>query len=365
MIADRATQRGGRSTGPALILGTSTRWEPGDRPGRSSSRPPPFLRPRPWPPWHRSRHRGTSPGQRVRASGRAAQGTSTASLWASWKIPPANLRSSRRRRHHPRRVQRSGLMRQVGPDWLTGVRQARGESEPGELAGERLRGPVRVEPARVRQHPHPGGTEWFCRRSDLCPTVPERGPVRRDTQHREPARTMARDLVPQLVAAGAELLDAQLGRPRAGPGHHVGQAETERRQQLLLIRPEQPGREAGRVQRGPEPVPGASEVVAGRCRPQARVDAAEEHRQAVAQHVGQPPVHRRGELIAGRGHRAGQRPSSGSRATATNSKERYMFDQWNSRIGLRSTTSSLRAARPSSRWDSTRNAAPRITAAAG
>mgnify|MGYP006137335735 CR=1 FL=1 len=60
-----------------------------------------------------------------------------------------------------------------------------------------------------------------------------------------------------------------------------------------------------------------------------------------------------------------QAVSSGSSATATNSSERYMFDQWNSRIGLTSVRLSLREARTSMRCASTRNAAPRTAAATG
>ena len=50
--------------------------------------------------------------------------------------------------------------------------------------------------------------------------------------------------------------------------------------------------------------------------------------------------------------------SSGSSATATKSSERYMFDQWNSRIGRTSESSLLRRARCHSRCASTRNPAP-------
>ena len=62
---------------------------------------------------------------------------------------------------------------------------------------------------------------------------------------------------------------------------------------------------------------------------------------------------------------ADQRLISGSSATATNSSERYMLDQWNSRIGRTSLSSLLRLARCHIRWASTRNPAPSTTATIG
>ena len=63
--------------------------------------------------------------------------------------------------------------------------------------------------------------------------------------------------------------------------------------------------------------------------------------------------------------RAPQRLSSGSSATATKSSERYMLDQWNSRIGRTTERSLLPLARCHIRWDSSRKAAPRIVATTG
>ena len=57
--------------------------------------------------------------------------------------------------------------------------------------------------------------------------------------------------------------------------------------------------------------------------------------------------------------------SSGSSATATNSSERYMFDQWNSRIGRTTLSSSLVRARCHIRCASTRNPAPSTAATTG
>ena len=62
---------------------------------------------------------------------------------------------------------------------------------------------------------------------------------------------------------------------------------------------------------------------------------------------------------------AAQRLSSGSSATATNSSERYMFEEWNSRIGRTTVRSSLCRARCHIRWASTRNAAPSSAATTG
>ncbi len=62
---------------------------------------------------------------------------------------------------------------------------------------------------------------------------------------------------------------------------------------------------------------------------------------------------------------ARQRVISGSSATATNSSERYMLDQWNSRIGRTTWSSLLRRARCHIRCASTRNPAPSTAATTG
>ena len=220
---------------------------------------------------------------------------------------------------------------------------------------------VRVEPARVRQHPDPGGTDHRLLRPDPGLRRAEGGAVRRDADHREPPGLQGQHLLAQYDAPVDHLGGRQLVGSRGGPRRDVGDAQSEVEELVLLVGAELPGREAGPVQSRPEPVARAGEVVTGPGRHQAGVDPAEQHPQARRDHVGQQPVAGGLQLLAGR-HR--QR-SSGSSATATNSSERYMFDQWKSRIGFSATTSSVSAARRSSRWDSTRNAAPSRTAAVG
>src|SRR5207244_4508608 len=96
-----------------------------------------------------------------------------------------------------------------------------------------------------------------------------------------------------------ELGTAQLGRTGAAAVHHVGDAQAVPEELVLLIGPELARGEAGTVQRGPEPVAGAGEVVTGPGRVQAGVDAAEQHVQAGGDDVR--------DTAAGRGGEAGRR----------------------------------------------------------
>src|SRR3954447_22703979 len=235
-------------------------------------------------------------------------------------------------------------------------------SQPAELLGQGGRGVVGVQPAGVGQHPHPGLAEGSLLRTDHGLRLLEGGPVRRDAQDSQPLRSEATHLLAQQPTPLDDLRAAQLVGPRRRPRGDVGDPETQPQQLVLLGGQQLPWREPGAVQRRPEPVAGPGEVVPGQGRDQTGVDAGEEHPQSGRDHVRDGPGPGRLEVRA-----THQRSSSGSSATATNSSERYMLDQWNSLIGRSATTSSSpdSTARRSSRCDSTRHAPPRSAPAGG
>jgi hypothetical protein len=81
-------------------------------------------------------------------------------------------------------------------------------------------------------------------------------------------------------SARAQLLGGQLGGGPRGAVREVGDPDAERRQVAVLVRRETAGREARRVQRGPEPVARSREVMAALRGGQRRVDADEQDPQA-------------------------------------------------------------------------------------
>jgi hypothetical protein len=178
-----------------------------------------------------------------------------------------------------------------------------------ELGRQLRQLPVRVEPARVGQQPHPRRAEGGLLRPDRGARRVERHAVRGDPDDREPPRTQPLHQRPQAVAAGAQLRVAQLVGPCRRSVHHVRDAQPEGGQ-LTLLRGQQAARgEPAQVQRGPEPVAGPAEMVPGQRRDEAGVDAAEQHgaRRVVGsgEQVGHGQGARRLQRGTGRaGHRA-------------------------------------------------------------
>jgi hypothetical protein len=147
---------------------------------------------------------------------------------------------------------------------------------------------VGVQAARIGHDPQAGGADRLGLRPDLGIFLTERSPVGGYPGHGDDTRLMPGHQVRELGAAGLELVAGEFRGLRGGPGDQVGDAQPVFGQQLLLARGQQAGGEARGVQRGPEPVAGAREVVAGRRRVQAGVDAAEEDTERLAgrgQHV--------------------------------------------------------------------------------
>jgi len=108
-----------------------------------------------------------------------------------------------------------------------------------------------------------------------------------------------RDQRRQALAARADLLRRQLGGRGGRARHHVRDPDPALQQQALLRRVQHAVGEPTGVERLPEAVAGAGEVVARPRRPQPRVDARDQQAQVVGHHVGHGQVARRLELLAG------------------------------------------------------------------
>ena len=176
-------------------------------------------------------------------------------------------------------------------------------SQPGELLGHGRQLPVRVQPARVRQHPQPGAADGEVLRSDGGGADPEGDPVGGHADHRQPAGADRAHEGPEPLAPGHQFLVGELVGPRGRPRHDVGDPEAEGAQRVLLLGEQQPRGEAAPGERRPEPVARAREVVPGRRRHQPGVDAAEEHPErrvaGAGEHVGNGRGTRRLELLPG------------------------------------------------------------------
>jgi hypothetical protein len=159
---------------------------------------------------------------------------------------------------------------------------------------------VGVEAARVRQYPDAGVRDRGGLAPDAGVAYPERRPVRGDAEDGQPPGAVPPDLRRQDLTAGDDLGGGQLvgtGRPAR---HEVRDALSVPEQEVLLGGAQLAGHEPGPVQRRPEAVAGAGEVVAGGRRVQARVDAAEQHVQAGSDDVGDGPAVRGRQLGGGR-----------------------------------------------------------------
>jgi len=100
-------------------------------------------------------------------------------------------------------------------------------------------------------------------------------------------RTVASNLARQARTPGDEFRGLELSGAGRGTPDQVGEPVTQPRKGFLLRRMQQPGREARRVQRGPEAVAGPGEVVARGGGVEAGIDAAEKDRQARRDDVAQ------------------------------------------------------------------------------
>src|SRR4249920_4143492 len=101
-----------------------------------------------------------------------------------------------------------------------------------------------------------------------------------DAEERDRPRAVAPDLGGQALAPGDEFPRFELIRGCGGAVDQVDDAVARFQQLELLGWMQLPRREPGAVQRRPEPVARAREVMAGGARIQSRIDAAEQDPQA-------------------------------------------------------------------------------------
>ena len=212
---------------------------------------------------------------------------------------------------------------------VIGSRTARGQAirlcvgglpQLRERRREAAGAPVRVQAARVRQDPDARVAKppWLGSHRGL--TLPESRAVGGHAEDGEPSRPDLFDQRDQDPAAIVQLGGGELIGPGRGARDHIGDPESERRQQILLVRPELPVGKPALMQGRPEPVARTGEVVAGCGRVQARVDAGKQHAQVGPDHVGQRERGRGGQVgrrRPGRGggtrrHRGGHGPSLSS-----------------------------------------------------
>ena len=106
-----------------------------------------------------------------------------------------------------------------------------------------------------------------------------------DAEERHRFRPQAAHLGSEAPSTGDELLRRNLVRRGGGAIDEIGDAITGLQEQALLRRVQKARRKAGGVQRRPEAVARAREVMAGGGRVQARVDADEQHPQVGRHHI--------------------------------------------------------------------------------
>src|SRR3954465_12793755 len=139
---------------------------------------------------------------------------------------------------------------------------------------------MRVEPARVRQHPHWATADLLRLEAHPRRRPPERGAVggQADDRH-QPGRVPSYGRL-ERGGARAQLPGAQLRGGAGGAEGEVGDADAVPRELVVRVGPQAPRREPRRVERRPEAVAGAREVVADLGRAQRGVDPHEQDPQA-------------------------------------------------------------------------------------
>ncbi len=129
-------------------------------------------------------------------------------------------------------------------------------------------------------------------------TVAERSRVRRLADECDDTRAgRPRDLLEPL-GRSFEVGLAQVARASRRPAHRVRQTDTEREKLRVLLRLEEPGREAGRVEQAPEVVARVRERRLRTRAPVAGVDADEDEAQVRPERVGNGVVELHRRMIA-------------------------------------------------------------------
>ena len=134
---------------------------------------------------------------------------------------------------------------------------------------------IGIESARIGKNPNLGAADSFRLFADADASVAECILIRTNAEDSDDARAIPADLRCQAVGTGAQFLFHELRGVGRGAVDEIGDAVAVFQQLALFVRRKQSRREAGFVQRGPEAIAGAGEMVAHRARIKSRVDADE------------------------------------------------------------------------------------------
>ncbi len=135
---------------------------------------------------------------------------------------------------------------------------------------------VRVQSARVREHPDLRGADRFILQTHRRFRSIECRAIGADADDGEEPRCVAFHFAREDPAAFDELFARQLVGGGGGAGDDVGDADAEVQELALLRGREEARREAGAMERGPEAVAGSSEMLLDGSGVEAGIDAAEE-----------------------------------------------------------------------------------------
>ena len=135
---------------------------------------------------------------------------------------------------------------------------------------------MRIEAARVREHPEPGIADGLRLPAEHGMRPIECDAVGADADYGDDPRPIAPDFAFERPPAGSQFVVVELGGACGGAGDEVGDPAAACQQLELIRRREPPRREAGGMERRPESVAGTGEMLPLRGRHQARVDADKE-----------------------------------------------------------------------------------------
>lgn len=190
--------------------------------------------------------------------------------------------------------------------------------EPAKGPGEISRLVMRIESARIRQHPNPGSSKSL-RLSAHGGMWPGKGsPIGAHAENRHPARAKALYGALETMPAPDQLGSGDLARLSRRPAHEIRQTVSEIEQQPVFRWIEPAICKPGSEQCGPEAVAGSCEVMADGGGVEPRVDAAEENREPRSDDIWQPSSVAGGDLSPlPRWHGLGRSPRHGDGAGPT------------------------------------------------
>jgi len=149
---------------------------------------------------------------------------------------------------------------------------------------------VRIEAAGIGKQPYKRIADLVRLKANDRFRSSECCSIGRDAEYRERARLLPADDAHEAFLARDEIFLRKL-RGRGGRARdEVGDPEPKGKKVFRFTRSEQPRRETAGVKRGPESVSRASEVMAGPCGVESRVDAAEEYAEVRRNYVGDGAV---------------------------------------------------------------------------